>query len=253
MAKDLCFMSAFHDQPIVSEHAGVRYLHFDSPWIQGVMQIRQPNKLVLSYTEQLMAWLLFLQPEPDRCVGQLGLGAASITRFCYRHLPNPLRVVERNASVIRICEQYFRLPTHPRLQIDQGDAGHWVVDVNHWQSLAVLMVDLYDTQALGPVCDSLEFYEGCFKCLEAPGVLSVNLFGQHESFRRNLQHLETVFDGRLVLLPPVDEGNQIVLAFKGPTLSVTVNQLMMRAQWLEQHYKLPARRWARSIGAVNSL
>lgn len=246
-------MPSFEDQPIVSEQAGVRYLHFDSPWIQGAMQLRQPDRLVLSYTEQLMAWLLFLQPDADRCVGQLGLGAGSVTRFCYRHLSNPLSVVERNPAVIRICEQYFRLPAHPRLNIDCCDAERWVADPDHWQSLAVLMVDLYDTEALGPVCDSLAFYEGCFNCLEAPGVLTVNLFGEHDSFTRNLQHLQRVFDDRLLLLPPVDEGNQIVLAFKGPSLSVNREQLMARAQWLEQQYKLPAKRWARAIGPVNDL
>jgi len=115
------------------------------------------------------------------------------------------------------------------------------------------MVDLYDTEALGPVCDSLDFYQGCFDCLTAPGMLSVNLFGEHASFKRNLEHLQFVFDGRLVLLPPVDEGNQIVLGFKGPAVFADRDQLMARASWLEQHYKLPAKRWARSIGPVNGL
>jgi len=246
-------MSAFDDQPIVSEQSGTRYLHFDSPWIQGAMRLSHPDKLVLSYTEQLMAWLLFLAPEPDRSIGQLGLGAASITRFCYRHLSNPLVVVERNPAVIRISEQYFRLPRHPRLTVCQADAGQWVVDPTNEQSLAVLMVDLYDTDALGPVCDSLAFYQGCFDCLAAPAVLSVNLFGHHDSFKKNLQNLQAVFDGRLILLPPVDEGNQIVLAFKGPPLCVDRSDLMQRAQWLEQQYKLPAKRWARSIGSIKRI
>ncbi|HEY7803344.1 MAG TPA: spermidine synthase [Orrella sp.] len=246
-------MTDFDDQPLVSEQSGTRYLHFDSPWIQGAMELRRPDALVLSYTEQMMAWLLFLQPESDRILGQLGLGAASMTRFCYRHLSNPLVVVERNSAVIRVCEQYFRLPRHPRLTVCEADAGKWVLAPENAQTLAVLMVDLYDTDALGPVCDSLAFYQGCFNCLSEPGVLSVNLFGKHESFETNLQHLNAVFEGRLVLLPPVDEGNQIVLAFKGPPLSADMDQLMQRAQWLEQAYRLPAKRWARTIGPVKHL
>jgi spermidine synthase len=236
------------DQPIVSEQAGVRYLHFDSPWIQGAMVLRHPDRLVLSYTQQMMAWLLFLEPEADRTVGQLGLGAACLTRFCYQHLPNPLVVVERNAAVVRVCEQYFRLPKHERLQVWVQDAERWVCNRRHLQSLAVLMVDLYDTDALGPVCDSLAFYQGCADCLDTPGMLSVNLFGQHESFERNLKHLNQVFKGRVLLLPAVDEGNQIVLAFKGPTVSVSQAALMQRADWLEQAWRLPAKRWVRSLG-----
>lgn len=243
----------YRDQPVVSEQSGVRYLHFESPWIQGAMDLKQPTRMVLSYTEQMMSWLLFLQPDKDRAIGQLGLGAASITRFCYQHLPNPLVVVERNPSVIRVCEQYFRLPAHHRLKVFEADAEHWVSNPDHWQSLSVLMVDLYDTDALGPVCDSLPFYQGCFDCLAPPGILSVNLFGKHESFAHNLQHLRMVFDNRLILLPPVDEGNQIVLAFKGPALSVPISALTERAQWLDQTYRLPATRWARSIGAVKHL
>jgi len=243
----------FDDQPTVSEQQGVRYLHFDSPWIQGAMEVKKPNKLVLTYTEQMMAWLLFLQPDNDLTIGQLGLGAASLTRFCYRHLPNPLVVVERNPSVVRVCEQYFRLPQHDRLTVVVDDAGKWVIDPDNSQTLSVLMVDLYDTDALGPVCDSLDFYQGCFDCLAAPGVLSVNLFGHHESFRRNLKRLQTVFEDRLILLPPVDEGNQIVIAFKGPELTASRSDLMQRAQWLEKTYKLPAKRWANSIGCVEGL
>jgi spermidine synthase len=241
------------DQPTVSEQAGVRYLHFDSPWIQGAMQLKRPDSLVLSYTEQMMAWLLFLQPQAEQMIGQLGLGAGSITRFCYRHLQNPLVVVERNPGVIRICEQYFRLPQHARLRVFQEDAESWVKNPVNFQTLSVLMVDLYDTDALGPVCDSLTFYKGCFDCLSPPGVLSVNLFGKHESFALNLQRLQTVFRGRLILLPPVEEGNQIVLAFKGPDLCVGKSDLLDRAQWLEQAYGLPAKRWARSIGSVEHL
>lgn len=244
---------AVFDQPTLAEQQGIRYLHFDSPWIQGAMDVKRPNRLVLSYTEQMMAWLLFLQPAKDQPVGQLGLGAASITRFCYQHLPNPLVVVERNRSVIRLCEQYFRLPRHARLSVIEEDAQKWVLKSENWQALSVLMVDLYDTDARGPVCDSLEFYQGCYECLTWPGILSVNLFGKHDSFVHNFERLQRVFNNRLILLPPVDEGNQIVLAFKGPDLSVSRSDLMGRAHWLERTYGLPANRWARSIGAIERL
>lgn len=241
------------DTPVVSEQAGVRYLHFDSPWIQGAMDLSDPKKLVLSYTEQMMAWLLFYEPDPDVAVGQLGLGAGSLTRFCYHQLSNPLVVIERNAAVVQVCRQYFRLPGHRRLEVVQADANKWVCDPANAATLGVLMVDLYDTDALGPVCDSLDFYAGCYQTLLAPGVLSVNLFGKHASFARSINRLEQVFEGRLLLLPPVDEGNQIVLAFKGPAISASRADMMARAQWLEHKYNLPARRWARSIGRIEHL
>jgi spermidine synthase len=241
------------DVPTVSEQAGVRYLHFDSPWIQGAMDLKKPAALELSYTQQMMAWLLFLAPKPDRLIGQLGLGAGSLTRFCSKHLSNKQVVVERNSAVIRLCQQYFRLPTHSRLEVVLADAQSWVSDpVNH-ASLAVLMIDLYDTQAQGPVCDSLAFYQDCERVLEPPGMLSVNLFGHHQSFESNLNHLRTVFGDRIVVLPPLPEGNQIVLAFKGPVARFTQLELFERASWLEDNYQLPARRWVRAIGKMTSI
>ena len=50
------------DQPTLSEVDGVRYLHFHTEWVQGAMRIKNPAELVLEYTSQMMAWLLFLEP-----------------------------------------------------------------------------------------------------------------------------------------------------------------------------------------------
>ncbi len=42
----------------VSEEAGVRYLHFGSPWVQGAMRIARPWSLELEYTRDMMMALL---------------------------------------------------------------------------------------------------------------------------------------------------------------------------------------------------
>jgi spermidine synthase len=109
------------------------------------------------------------------------------------------------------------------------------------------MVDIYDGQARGPVRDSLEFYQDCRAVLNDVGVLTVNLFGAHASFERNIRNLSRAFDGRLLLLPQIDAGNQIVLAFKGPKLEVSIERLLARAEDVEKQYGLPAKKWARSM------
>jgi hypothetical protein len=58
-------------QATLSEYLGTRYLHLGTPWVQGAMQIRKPNKLVLEYVQRMMAWLLFV-PSAQ----WLGLGCA---------------------------------------------------------------------------------------------------------------------------------------------------------------------------------
>ncbi len=213
------------------------------------MSVSRPSQLVLEYTAQMMAWLIFLQPKASGRIGMLGLGAGSLARFCLRHLKNPVQVVEWNPQVTAICQQYFRLTSSGRLMIDHADAGVWVEDTANHESLEVLMVDLYDADAAGPVRDSVEFYEGCRRVLTDPGVLTVNLFGAHQSFARNIRHLSLAFEGRLLCLPQIDQGNQIVMAFKGPKMQAALHQLLARAEQVESRFGLPARRWVRSWAA----
>lgn len=235
------------DHPTLSESDGIRYLHFGTEWIQGAMRIKAPAELVLEYTAQMMAWLLFLEPPKEESIGLLGLGAGSLTRFCLKHTRSPLTAVEWNPQVTAVCQMFFRLPSSPRLTVDHDDAAAWVADPLHAGRCPVLMVDLYDAAARGPVRDSVQFYRDCRRVLGEVGVLSVNLFGQHESFDRNIENLRQAFDDRLVLLPEIDAGNQIVLAFSGPPLAVTPAQLLARAETVESQYGLPARRWARAL------
>ncbi len=239
--------SVSHDMPTISESAGVRYLHFGTEWVQGAMWVADPVELVLEYTAQMMAWLLFLAPPRAQSVGTLGLGAGSLVRFCLKHLANPVHVVEWSPLVTQACRMYFKLPQPARLHIDHQDAGLWVADPRHIGQMAVLMLDLYDADARGPVRDSLEFYQHCHRVLTDVGVLTVNLFGAHESYARNIRNLSKAFGGRILTLPQIDAGNQVVLAFKGPPINVPVDQLLTRAEEVESLYRLPARRWARAL------
>lgn len=247
------------DQPTVSEQSGIRYLHFDTPWIQGAMQVNQPHRLVLTYTEQMMAWLLFLAPVPVNAlrhndpllasgrITQLGLGAGALTRYCLKYFANPLTVVEWNPKVTTVCQQFFKLPAKPHLEILHTDAGQWVQDKHTINSTQILMVDLYDAQARGPVRDSLAFYQGCFNALNPIGILVVNLFGAHDSYAHNVRHIHQAFNGRLLFLPQIEEGNQIVLAFKGPAIDIEWDDLYRRAQFIDQTYRLPALKWIKSM------
>ncbi len=109
------------------------------------------------------------------------------------------------------------------------------------------MVDIYDGEAQGPVRDSLAFYQGCRAALGDIGVMSVNLFGAHTSFARNIRNISQAFEGRILTLPQIDAGNQVVLAFKGPPIEVGVEQLLARAEYVESKFGLPAKKWVRSM------
>lgn len=231
----------------LSEEHGVRYLHFGSRWIQGAMRIRKPWDIEIDYVAQMMAWLLFLDP-PARIL-QLGLGAGALTRWCWRKLPGAsVDVVEASQGVIRVARAQFALPDDDaRLAVHHDDAARFVANARPAQ-WGVVQADLYDSEARGPVCDSLEFYRNCRAALDpAAGILVVNLFGDHASYARNLARIRRIFGGRVLELPPVRAGNVVVLAFTGPTLSVSANQLTARAVAVERRWRLPATQWARAL------
>jgi spermidine synthase len=239
------------DPPIeLSEQDGVRFLHFGTPWIQGAMRIRRPFDLELDYVRHMMAWLLFMEP-PARVL-QLGLGAAALTKWCWRALPqSEVVAVEASAAVISTCRRFFALPDDDdRLQVVHADAGAFVADPRARRRFGVVQVDLYDRDARGPVLDSLAFYRDCRRAIAEPGLLVVNLFGAgHASFELSRRRIAEVFDDRVLVLPPVEAGNLVLLAFAGPPLQVDAARLFARADEVERRWRLPARGWAKALRA----
>src|SRR5690606_209875 len=216
-------------------------------WVQGAMRLRRPNDLVLAYTQQMMAWLLLLDPQADDEVGILGLGAGSLLRYTLKNTPAQITTVEWNPRVTAVCRSYFRLPESARSVIDHDDAGEWVKATRNIGRYKVLMVDLYDATAQGPVRGSLAFYQDCAHALTEHGVVTVNLFGEHASFEPNLEALREAFPDGLLVLPEIDAGNRVALGVKGNLLDVSVGAFIDRARDIEQRYRLPASRWARDI------
>ena len=230
-----------------SEESGVRYLHFGTEWVQGAMRLSKPLHIELEYAQQMMAWLLFLAT-PERIV-QLGLGAAALTKFAHRYLrPAKVEAIELNPAVVVAARTMFELPyDDARLAVRELDAWDFVQDRANHGTIGALQIDVYDATARGPVLDSVAFYRAVRACLADAGVATINLFGDHPSFVRNMKRLNEVFDGRVIALPEVHEGNRVALAFSGPALEVTYEALEKRARLLESKLGLPAHQWVKAL------
>ncbi|MGL4766778.1 MAG: spermidine synthase [Formosimonas sp.] len=242
--------SRYQAEPITfSEIDDVRYLHFGTPWVQGAMNLNKPFKLELEYAQMMMSYILFMD-EPAQ-VAQLGMGCASLTKFIYKRMPaTQSTVVELNPDVISAAYSMFKLPTSERITVVNMDAEQWVAQ--HKGAFDVLQIDLYDATARGPVCDSIEFYQNCRAALRDVGMLTVNLFGDHDSFAHNMANLNVAFDGRVIALPEVHDGNRIALAFKGPAVRMAWDELYERAAVVKDLYKLKAKRWVNGLKAEMS-
>lgn len=214
-----------HDEVNLSEADGVRYLHLGyTPWVQGAMRIARPWKLEIEYTQDMMCWQEHLQERAHTAshIVQLGLGAGSLTKYCYRNCPQArITVVELNPQVIAACRQFFKLPPNDaRLNVVQTSADTWVDDVRHQGCADVLQVDLYDAPARGPVFDSVAFYSACRACLSPQGVMTINVFGgdaqatgKAGGFKQSYANISAAFEGRCTALAQVDAGNVVVMAW----------------------------------------
>jgi spermidine synthase len=240
----------------ISEHGGVRFLHLDTPWVQGAMLIREPRVIVLEYVRRMMAWMLW-RPSAEVTAGhavQLGLGAASITRFCHSVLRmQRVTAVELNPAVIAACRHGFKLPANDaRLTVVQADAGQWVAAASQQGTAQVLNVDLYDHDAAAPVLDDDVFYAHCRDVLATGGVMSVNLFGRAASLATSSARIAAAFGGDQVWsLTPTKEGNTVVIAARGIAVPDR-EELLGRAAAIERRCGLPARQWLKMVRPYNA-
>ena len=226
----------------ISEEAGVRYLHFGSSWVQGAMRIARPFALELDYTREMMVPLLLHGADWPRKVLQIGLGAASVTKFLYRHRPQAkLTVIEIEPRVAAAARQFFKLPEDAqRIDIRYGDGADFVIESR--QRYDLILVDGFDADARTGRLDTLPFYLDCRARLADDGLLCVNLLSRRKDFGKSVKRLEEAFAGRAIAFPSCDSGNAIALAAvggspapsrKGIPLRITIDELKAAAQQLK--------------------
>ncbi|HEX2544173.1 MAG TPA: spermidine synthase [Ramlibacter sp.] len=236
-----------------SDHGDKRYLHLGTEWIQGSMKLDEPYEIDLEYVQRMMAWLLFVEPQTvaKRHAMQLGLGAASLTKFCHKKLRMKTTAIELNPQVVAACRYWFKLPKDDsRLSVVLGDAAQ-VVAHEHWRGqVDALQVDLYDQEAAAPILDSAAFYADCRTLLTEDGCMTVNLFGRSSSYERSVKRIRSAFgDDAVWAFKPTREGNTVVLALREP-VRPTRAQFDARAAVIEARWGLPARKWLRTLKLV---
>jgi len=217
----------------ISEKAGVRYLHFGSSWIQGAMRIARPWSLELDYTREMMACLLF-RPEQywPRRVLSIGLGAASLTKFLYRHRPEARQtVVEINPQVVTVARQVFKLPDETaRLRIVINDGADFIIKSK--TKFDLILVDGFDADARTGALETQPFYFNCRDHLSKQGILVVNLLSR--SYRSSIYNMLNAFDDRVLSLPSLDDGNTIVFATNGEPIRQSLDELKAQAKLLKK-------------------
>jgi len=227
---------------VISEAGGVRRLHFGSPWIQGAMRIARPWSLEIEYTRQMMLALVLRAGSlwPARVL-QVGLGAASVTRFLHRHRPGArITVVEILPGVVAAARQYFRLPDDScRLRIEIGD-GHDYVSGSS-APFDFVVVDGFDGEGRSGMLDTLPFYLNCRARLARSGLAAFNLLDRGRGAGASIARIREAFGERVLVLPRCEAGNTVVLAGTSSPVRGTLESLREGASDLRRQTRLDLR------------
>jgi spermidine synthase len=222
-------------KPRVDEAGGVCSLTFGGGVVQSSMRLAEPYELDLGYTRAMMGFLLFCA-EP-RHILIVGLGGGSLSKYCYRHLPEArLTSLEINPDVIALRERFRVPPDDERFGVVQADAAAYLAPGN--VEADVILLDGYDAEGLPDRLCTESFYAECWRALSEQGVLVVNLWGIDRHREAYLRRLRRVFGGRVWWGQSCDSGNLIAFALKSEHYYPQWSRLLSRARQLDQQLGL---------------
>jgi spermidine synthase len=198
------------------------------------MRIARPWALELEYTREMMFPLLLARRAAwPRSVLQVGLGAASFTRFLHRHRPAArVTVVEIAPEVVAAARQFFRLPEEsPHLAIEIGDAHEYLQASR--RRFDLILADGFDAEGRAGMLESMPFYLACRARLADGGMMSANLLTRRSSVAAIVRRMREAFDDRVLVLPPCGEGNTVAIAAASADIEVDPEALRDAAQRLK--------------------
>nr|WP_155630647.1 fused MFS/spermidine synthase [Burkholderia cepacia] len=202
--------------------------------MQSTMLRAMPDVLALGYTRTMMGFLLF-QPESAH-IGVIGLGGGSLTKYCYRRLPEArITAIEINPDVIALRDRFHIPPDDEWLTVVCADAAQFLSAT--MQTFDALLLDGFNADGAPSDLCSTVFYEVCRAHLNDDGVLVVNLLGDDPRLGDMLTRLRDTFGASVTLAPAEDSaGNVVAFAWKSDAPLPSLEVLMERAdRHAEQH------------------
>lgn len=230
--------------PYIVESNKFKALYFDSESTQSLMDMQAPIRLVVSYTETMMGFLLF-KPKP-KSIGMIGLGGGSLAKYCHQYLPEAsILVLESNAKVIALKDEFHVPENSARFKVLEADGAAYLRDVE--EKFDVLLVDGYTKLGQATQLCSEDFYSNCLACLEPNGILVINFSGAVGLNQVYQERIDRVFDYPSVLLMEEDQMNQILFVSKDSSLSSSAEDILRRSADLSKTHEIHLTRTAQNF------
>lgn len=217
----------------VCEDLECRWFHFGDNYIQSAISLTQPDKLVLPYTQTMMAALLFV-PNPISVI-LLGMGGGGLARFLLHHFTDISIIgVENSSSVLRMAKNYFKLPAETeQFHVHVADALHFMKPDRCCFDL--ICVDIFKGGKIPREFHDKGFFVKCFNHLSGQGVCVINLIvDDEEEFKTILTEVRAAFNKNVLCASVKNYKNVILFAFKERPKDVAVSTLKKRAKALSE-------------------
>jgi spermidine synthase len=224
-----------YGKPYVIDEGDTRSLYFSRELTQSGMRLSDPDALEFRYTQKMMGFLLFM-PQP-RHILLLGLGGGSLAKYCYRHLPAArITAVEVDADVLALRPLFLVPPDDARLRVLHSDAARYL---QTWDARAdVVMIDAFDRHGFSASVGRRAFYHDVRAALSPPGVLVANLVGSREVREQHLAMIADAFNGNLIVMPVLNDGNYLVFAFRDASFEPRWRWIEAQARPMQARYRL---------------
>ena len=237
-------------EPYIVESKKFKALYFDSESTQSLMDMQAPIRLVVSYTETMMGFLLF-HPDP-KSIAMIGLGGGSIAKYCHHHLPNATIVVlENNPKVIALKHQFHVPENSNQFRVLEADGAAYLRSTE--EKFDVLLVDGYTKLGQAAQLCSEDFYASCLECLNPNGVLVINFSGAAGLNQVYQERIDRVFDHPSVLVVEDDRMNQILFVSKDSSLDTPSEDLQKRSTVLARTHDIHLARTTQNFLAQRKL
>ena len=214
----------------ISETDGIRALHLATETIQSAMDLYQPERLVLSYSQVMMAWLLFC--DDAHHITHIGLGGGSMVRWLDHFFPDMKQIaIDINPQVVAIAQTMFELPPESeQFQIVIADGAEFIQVFR--QSTDIILSDAFDGEQIIDDLVEEDFFVSCRQALSPRGIFVINLWSGDVRYRRFVERIENAFDGQVIEIPATTHGNVAVMALNRQPENLLEKTLKQRAKHL---------------------
>lgn len=180
---------------------------------QTCMDLRDPKRLVFSYTRMSFAGLLF-NPEPQRIL-VAGLGGGTIPSVLRELYPQAhIDVLEVDPAVVRVAEQFFNFQQDEQMTVHSGDARVFIKRAGLRNlSYDYIVLDAFSGEYIPEHLLSREFLQEVADILTEDGIVVANTFASSRLYDHESVTYQAVF-GRFYALREAGSGNRILVAAK---------------------------------------